>query len=65
MDVNNMRSRKIVPLSWSNSYLFRDPLGISTTTGRTSTGPFIGASLVREGALIREAQGPEVLCRTR
>src|SRR5919202_824480 len=30
--LNSIRSRRIRPVSWSSSYLFRDPLGISTTT---------------------------------
>src|SRR4029450_10658942 len=30
--LNSIRSRRMRPVSWSSSYLFRDPLGISTTT---------------------------------
>src|SRR5215471_12121215 len=42
-----MRSSRIRPVSWSISYLFRDPCGISTTTSTSIAGSSGGGCCLR------------------
>jgi ArsR family transcriptional regulator, arsenate/arsenite/antimonite-responsive transcriptional repressor / arsenate reductase (thioredoxin) len=50
-----MRSRRMRPVLWSISYLFRDPIGISTTTSTSMAGSFGGSSRTASTVCI----GPE------